>query len=448
MRSLGNRAVESVQLREVSRKDFLRLGGVGLAGAALLGVAGCGGRQGEVVRFLDATTETTALERTMGDIIEGFEENNPNIDVQREAMPTEDMRTIIKTRLQSEQPPDVFSHDTGPGFGGVLANERLLYPLERAYNQNGWDIYDWAKRRVTYNGTVYGVPDRLDEIIVYYNRSLFENLGVEEPNTIDELRGIADELEGQGTIPLSLGNREQWPAGHMFSIGVSNLLGREGLDDILYGDGRWDTPGVVKAIELMFRDFVESGYYPKSPNATTYDQANTLFYSGEAAMLPTGTWLVSEIIQTVQDFEVGFFPFPSIDGSGITPPAGVGAGLFVAAGAKNPEGAITFIDYLQQDDTTRFAIEKFNTIPARPVDMNGLNVPELFRAVLEDLSESPQAESFGYNIDVLAPENFNEVMFSGFQEVIDGTRSPAEQAAALQEVWEEAKEQGNVPTQE
>ena len=63
---------------------------------------------------------------------------------------------------------------------------------------------------------------------------------------------------------------------------------------------------MVEAIGLMFRDFVESGYYPKNPNALT-DGANALFYSGEAAMNPTGTWLVSEIVQAVQEFEVGFF---------------------------------------------------------------------------------------------------------------------------------------------
>ena len=424
--------------RAVSRKNFLRLGGVGLAGAVLLGVTGCGGDR-KVVSFLDATTETTALERAVGDIIEMFEEKNPNIEVRREAMPTEDVRAVIQTSLRSGEPPDVFSYDTGPGFGGVLADAGLLRPLEEAYKQNGWDIYDWAKRRVTYDGTLYGVPERLQEIIVYYNRGLFERLGVEEPKTVEELRGIAGEIRGWGIIPLSFGNRERWPAGHVFSLAASNVLGREGLDDILYGDGRWDTPEVVKAIDLMFRDFVESGYYPKSPNAITYDRANTLFYSGEAAMLPTGTWLVSEIVQTVQDFEVGFFPFPSIDSSGIAPPVGVGAGLFVAANAKNPEGAIKFLDYLQQDDTIRFAVEKFNTIPAHRVDMKGLDVPELFKQVLDDLSESPQAASFGYNIDVLAPQNFNDVMFSGFQEVISGTRSPAEQAGALQVAWTEAK---------
>jgi raffinose/stachyose/melibiose transport system substrate-binding protein len=206
----------------------------------------------------------------------------------------------------------------------VLADAGLLRPLEDAYKSHGWDIYEWAKQRVTYNGTLYGVPDRLEEIVVFYNRGLFERLGVQEPKTVDDLRGIADELKGQGKTPFVFGDKEQWEAGHLFSIGVSNVLGREGLDDILYADGRWDAPEVIGAIDLFFKDFVESDYYPDGVNTTTYDDANTLFYSGRAAMNPTGTWLVSEIVQAVEDFEVGFFPFPSIDGSGISPPVGWG----------------------------------------------------------------------------------------------------------------------------
>jgi len=350
----------------------------------------------------------------------------------------------MQTRLRSEQPPDVFSYDTGPGFGGVLADAGLLYPMEKAYKQRSWNIYEWAEQRATYGGTTYGVPDQLQEIVVYYNKELLPG----EPQSVEALRYIARELEGRGIIPLAFGNKERWPAGHLFSIGVSNVLGREGLDDILYGDGSWDTPEVEEAIELFFRDFVESGYYPEGVNAITYDDANTRFYSGEAAMLPSGTWLVSEIVQAVQDFEVGFFPFPSIDGSGISPPAGVGTGLFVAAEANNPEGAIEFIDYLQRDDTARLIIETLNTIPAHPVDTAGLDVSELFKQVLDDLAESPQAKSFGYNIDVLTPQNFNEVMFSGFQEVLNGARSPEEQALMLQRAWAEAKEAGKTPTQE
>jgi ABC-type glycerol-3-phosphate transport system substrate-binding protein len=432
-------------MEAVSRKDFLKLGGAGLISAMLPGAAGCNRSHVKVVRFFTGTRETAALEGALTEIqVDRFEEQHPNIDLQREALQPDEVRKEIQSRLRSEEPPDVFAYDTGPGFGGVLAEAGLLRPLENAYKEHGWDIYDWAKQQATYDGTVYGVPDQVEEIIVFYNKDLVP----EVPHTVEELRLISDELKGRGKIPLAFGNRAKYPASHMFSIAASNVLGREGLDSILYGDGRWDTPQVVEAIGLMFRDFVESGYYPKNPNALTLDGANALFYSGEAAMNPTGTWLVSEIVQAVQEFEVGFFPFPSIEGSGISPPAGVGTGWFVAKEAKNPQGAISFIDYLLQDDTARLTIEKLNTIPAHPVDTEGLEVPELFKQVLDDLSDFPQAEAFGYNIDVLAPQNFNEVMYTGFREVINGRRSPAEQAGALQQAWAEAKEAGKTPAQE
>jgi raffinose/stachyose/melibiose transport system substrate-binding protein len=434
--------------RAISRKGFLRLGGVGLAGAALLGAAGCGGNllggDKKVVRFFTGTEETTTQERAVTEIqVNRFEEQHPKYTLQREAILSDEIRKVIQSRLRSDEPPDVFTYDTGPGFGGVLAEAGLLLPLEDAYQKRGWGIYEWAKQRATYNGTVYGVPDQVEEIIVYYNKDLVP----EVPKTVDELRQIANELKGQGIIPFAFGNQAQWPAGHLFSIGASNMLGREGLDNILYRDGKWDIPEVEEAINLFFRDFVESGYYPEGLSSLSYDGANALFYTGEAAMNPTGTWLVPEIVQTVQDFEVGFFPFPSIEGSGISPPAGLGSGLFVAKKASTLQGAIDFIDYLLEESTARLAIETLNVIPAQPVNPQGLEVPELFKEVLEDLSTTPEAQSFGYNIDVLAPQSFNEVMFNGFQEVLDGTRSPVEQSAALQDAWARAKKQGKIATQ-
>jgi raffinose/stachyose/melibiose transport system substrate-binding protein len=160
--------------RTVSRKDFLRLGGGGLAAAALLGTAGCGGGsgQGEVIRMFVGQAETAALEREAQGLVDRFEEQNPKYTVEREAIPPDDVRQVIQTRLRSEEPPDYFSYDTGPGFGGVLAESGLLYSLEKAYEQNGWDIYDWAKQRATYGGTTYGVPDQVEELVVYYNTDL------------------------------------------------------------------------------------------------------------------------------------------------------------------------------------------------------------------------------------------------------------------------------------
>ncbi|MBA3703720.1 MAG: hypothetical protein H0W79_13055, partial [Rubrobacteraceae bacterium] len=97
--------------RGVSRKEFLKLGGAGLAGAALLGTAGCGGSQGggEVIKYLTETPETTTLERAAIEIqVNRFQDQNPKYTLERESIAPDDLLTVIKTRLQSGQPPDVF----------------------------------------------------------------------------------------------------------------------------------------------------------------------------------------------------------------------------------------------------------------------------------------------------------------------------------------------------
>ena len=149
--------------RAISRRGFLRLGGVGLAGAALSGAAGCGGNlmggDKKVVRFFTGTEETATQERAVTEIqVNRFEEQHPQYILEREAIDPDEMSNVIQSRLRAD-PPDVFTYDTGPGFGGVLAEAGLLLPLEDAYQQRGWGIYEWAKQRA--NGGHHGsCPDR------------------------------------------------------------------------------------------------------------------------------------------------------------------------------------------------------------------------------------------------------------------------------------------------
>jgi raffinose/stachyose/melibiose transport system substrate-binding protein len=419
-----------------------------LLSACISGTGSSGGSsEGEggktLIRYFVGIEETPELEAQAKTIIEEFEKQNPDIDVERESISAEDQRTVIQTRLRSPSPPDVFGFDTGPGFAGVLAKADLLYPLEDAYQENNWPVYDWAKARVTYDGVLSGVPGSVEEIGVFYNQELFDKLGFDEPQTIEELEQIAQAVKAEGLIPFAFGDQEQWPAGHLFSIATSNLLGPDGLDEALYGNGKWNSPEVVQGIDLMFSDFVEKGYYPEDVNAITYEDANALFYAGEAAMAPTGTWLVPEIDSLVKDFNVGFFPFPAIDDTGIAPPSGVGGGLFVAANTKEPEAAIKLVDFLQFNEAqVKRDLERANTIPPFKVDTSDLELTPLFQSVLDDLAEAENPEAFGYNIDVLAPAGFNDVMFKGFQSVLAGERTPQEQADALQKAYAEAKAAG------
>ncbi len=393
--------------------------------------------------LLAGTNDDPEIEQLLADQVQEFNDSQDRITVKRESLTTENIRTVIQTRLSSGS-IDLFGYDTGPGFGGVLAKAGLIADMGPAYEQYGWEIFDWAKARCTYAGVVSCIPDQVEEVGIFYNNTMFDAKGFEEPTTLEELRTIMDAFKADGVTPLAFGNQEQWPAGHQFSMTLSNIVGRERLDAKLYGDEPWNDADTVKAIDIYFKQFKDAEYFPRDPNAVTYDDVNALFYSGKAAMDPTGTWLVGEITNN-SDFEAGFFPFPSIDGSSISPPAGIGAGLFVNKASKNQEAAFEYIDWLlQPEQLKKWNLGTFNVIPALPVDTAGIEASPLFAQVLADLAESSgETADFGYNIDVLTPQNFNDQMFTGFQEVLGGQLTPQQMADALQEEYQKAIANGD-----
>lgn len=367
-----------------------------------------------------------------------FEAAHPEIHINRQAVDYEQMQTLIQTRIQSGD-VDMFQMDAGPAFGGSLARAGLLADLGPAFTKYGWAPYDWALDRCTYGGVVHCYPEAVDVLGMFYNKTLFDKHGFAEPKTLAELTTIMDALKAEGITPLAFGNQPQWPAGHLWSTVLSNMVGRDGLDARLYGDKPWNDASVVKSIDLAFRTFVDAGFYPRDPNAISYEDAADLFYAGKAAMFPTGTWLVYDVVDKT-DFEVGFMPFPSIDGAPIAPASGVGQAIGVAATSRKQDAAFTFIDWLHSDAVLReWALGVNKVIPAQPIDATGVDVPPLFATILSNLSGSEGAKpEFGYNIDVVTPGSFVDQMYIGFQEVLGGRTTPQQQADRLQKLYQEA----------
>ncbi|HEV7810352.1 MAG TPA: extracellular solute-binding protein [Candidatus Limnocylindrales bacterium] len=394
------------------------------------------------VNLLVGIAEEPAIEQKFNDQVKEFNDSHPNIKVVRESLDNDQLRTIIQTRLSSGS-IDLFSYDTGPGFGGVLARAGLLADMGPAYDQYKWPVFDWAKARCTYKGTVSCLPGQVEEVGIYYNKTMFDANGFTEPKTLDQLKTIMDGLKAKGITPLAFGDQPKWPAGHQFSMTLSNIVGREGLDARFYGEKPWNDAETVKAIDIYFKQFKDAGYFPKDPNAVTYEDANALFYAGKAAMIPTGTWLVSEVTEKAK-FDVGFMPFPAIDGSSVSPPAGLGGGMFVNAKAKNPTAAFAYLDWLLQPaQIKKWDLGTFNSIPAVPIDAASVSVSPLFGKVLGDLAESSGTSgTFGYNIDVLAPAAFNDVMSDGFQNVLAGRETPQGLADKLQSAYQKAMAAG------
>lgn len=415
----------------------LRFTAIALVGVVGLALAGCtGGAPGaddsdpNTIRFMIGQPEDPAdLDLTKSDLAKFTEETGITVDL--DVVPEENVRTVLQTQLRSGEGPDVFGYDTGPGFAGALADAGLLYPLTDAYAENDWPIYDFAQERVTFDGEIVGIPNDIETVGLFYNKDLFADLGLDAPQSVGDLMEACDAIKSAGVIPFAVSDQEGWQGGHLLSIVLSSQIGSAGMQDLIDGTTSWDSPEVVDALQVL-KDFNDNGCFTPSPAAVTYDNANALFYSGQAAINPTGSWLVQDTERNV-DFEVGYVPFPSSDSAGIFS-GGLGAGLFVSATSKKTDAAITFLDYTMTQEHGEWVIQNAQSIPAFPIDTADIEATPLFTQVLADAAKIADGTGdFGYNVDVLMSDTFNQAMWDGVQAVMTGQATPAEVAKSLQE---------------
>ena len=229
---------------------------------------------------------------------------------------------------------------------------------------------------------------------------------------------------------MAVGDKEGWEGGHLLSMALSSAVGSDGMEALVSGEQPWTSPEVVESLEL-WRSFDEEGFLPESPTSVDYDTSTALFFSGDAAMIPTGSWLVAEIEDNA-DFEVGYIPFPAPDGPGIFA-GGLGLGP-VRLGRHRRRGGARSSSWTSwpRRSTPGGSSRTSPRSRRREVDTEGLEVSPLFAQVLEDTAELSADGDFGYNIDVLVPDAFNDAMYDGMQAVFTGQATPQQVAANLE----------------
>ena len=371
-------------------------------------------------------------------IIAKYEAENPNVKIVRESYGFKEMKTLIKTALGSGTGPDIMQYGSGAGFMGPLLEANLLLPLDKYVSKYGWrdSIYPWTWDSNTFDGQVFGIGHELEMIGVYYNKDIFKKLGLKVPRTYDEFLAVAQKTKDAGYIPLAFANGPGWPAYHLFSSYANILAGKERIEAMLADKIPWTHHSIVQAIQMAFVDLNEAGYFIPSSNAVDYGEGNALFYTGQAAMHHTGMWLYGSILDN-SDFEVGFFAFPPIFNMPSLPPGGLGSSLMLSSATKHPDEAAAFLDVYFSREVAKIWIEDALIIPPLNIDTSRFKLEKLFQGFAQTIREaSTGSGGLGYNIDVLTPPEYNTAMKEGFQAVMNGQRTPTEQAKALQVGWD------------
>jgi raffinose/stachyose/melibiose transport system substrate-binding protein len=392
------------------------------------------------LRVWDASTDPVESANT-DEIYAAFTEQNPNVTIVREVFSVEQMRDTVNTAMASGTGPDVIAYDSGPGYAGVLADAGLLLPLDDYAAQYGWieRISPPAVEATTIDGTFYGMPQQTDLIGMYYNQTLLDQEGMTVPETLDELVAFCGEATEKGYIPIAFADNPGWEAFHQFSMTANQMVGPEGIQALLNNEGSWNTPEIVTAIEAFFVTLRDAGCFPEDTVAISYEDGNSLFYNGEALLHTTGSWLAGEIEEFMPDAEIGFVPFPEIEGGkGRVWISGVGSAWFITASTQHPDEAAAFLDYLISQEAGQRWIEGSRVFVPFEVDLSTIEVSPLTRLVIDTLQNAEaEGTQFGYNVDVLAPPEFNAMMESGFQAMLVGDKTAEQQAADLEAAWEE-----------
>ena len=344
---------------EISRREFLRLGGAGLAGMAVLGAAGCGGGGEEV--GAGAITLTFGPDEGGGlrTLVERFnQQNKGGIQVNWRQTPaaSDEYFDQVRSELQSGQSEiDVIAGD-------------VIWPAQFAANGFILDLSDRftaAMRErflpgpleaVTYEGKFYGVPWFTDAGMFYYRKDLLEKSGFSEPpRTWEEMKGMAEKVrQDSGTSYGYVFQGAQDEGGvvdaleHVWNAGGDVLDGQQVIID---------SPESAEGLSLR-RSMITEGVAPRASGDYTTQESQATFTNGDVVFMRNWTFVYGLLsdpeLSNVRPEQVGISTIPVAEAAD-TSFSGLGGWNFlVNAGSEDRLDEIwTFIEFMSSPESQR-----------------------------------------------------------------------------------------------
>jgi raffinose/stachyose/melibiose transport system substrate-binding protein len=265
---------------------------------------------------------------------------DPNLTLDVTAFPgLNEQRVAVKAALAAQSAtPDIIAVEPGAYAVDVSASGSVLdftkvFAQDPEFARGFWPN---AIELLTINGAVVSVPAVTNTVIVYYNKGLFAQHGIEVPQTLADLKRAGAALTAKGVVPIA------YPAGQDRNFPIFpfyTFAGGTKADKLLreadLGRKPWTSPELVAGAEFV-EMMAKSGLLAPGPLGIKEPDAISIFASGKSAMFWGGQWMRRSIRAALPaGFDLGIFPFPAVVAGGIT--------LTVNARSKQPELAFEMI---------------------------------------------------------------------------------------------------------
>lgn len=332
--------------------------GLLLAGT-MLASAACGGvttnlnaLSGEDAKETDET-ETIELAITKSSqnsefvskaVFEEFEKET-GIRVKLQILPTEQVSTVLQTKLAVGETPDLILYNLI-----TAAKELNLEKNFVALDDEAWVQRLLNKSVLSYNGHIYGFHVNQDagQQGIVYNKKIFRELGLTVPQDYEQLLTICEKLKAAGITPFFMPFKDDWSSHLWISAAIADYAKKNDStmwDDLNGGKRKFaDIPALIEITQQQY-DLYKLGYTNRNVLADSYDMAMDIFIGRKAAMMTMGDWFIADVVKKDPSMELGLFPVPHARDAdlAISP---LGGQLFIPEKAKNIAEAKRFLDFL------------------------------------------------------------------------------------------------------
>ena len=424
----------------LSRRDFLKLSGMGVAGVTVLGASGCGrggGGSGKVVFTLPDLAGSSPR------LIDKFNEQYKGkfqVAYRAIALESQEYFDRLKTEIQA-----------GGGETDVIVGN---VPWTAEFAENGW-IVDVSSRfpedeqskfvngqiqSLTYQGKIWGVPWLADAGLLFYRRDLLEHSGFSEPpKTWEELKEMAEKVvQDSGTR-----------YGFLFQ-GANNETGVcNGLEYIWTHGGEVlegekviiDSPESVAGLTTE-QSMISDGVTPQAVASYTLGEADVAFVNGDAVFCRNWPYMYGAAgdpeFSKITLNQVGVSPLPVGEGQSQSTSCLGGWNMLISASSQMQDEAWEFVRFMTSQENQKMQTLSASSLPT-------LNALYADREILEEVPVVALSKEALQNAKPrpVSPyySQMSRTMAEHFNKMLTGATPPEETVETLQSELQQIVEQ-------
>jgi len=299
-------------------------------------------------------------------LIEAYKEIAPHVTIDLIDLGTAEYENILQMHLMSGVEYDIVKVRSMPSYVNKI-EANLLMPLDDLIAHTDLNLADFdgfTDILRPKDGLLYTVPIRRDHWVIFYNKDIFDEAGIEYPTNemrVSDFDALVREV-GAATNDGIWGNiYHWWPS----TVHVFGLLGTNTLADGVYD---WQIPYYEMVLAHQ-----RAGYAPSYVDLTIGNtHYSVLWYSSEGAMLNMGTWFIAmqlnayrEGTSTVSNWGIVSYPVPNDAQLGAS--AAVFTGLSIGRNSNHSEEAMDFLAFASGPTGAKIMVE-VGQMPAMMTD--------------------------------------------------------------------------------